>query len=286
MNEIGIMQGRLSPPHPDRLQAFPWSSWRDEFGRAASCGFDFIEWQFEADHYVDNPVWTTEGREEIQRQIGSAGIPVRSVCADYFMPHPFFRVSEKERDDSVSVLKTLIVRASEIGVDTILVPILETAEIRTDTERCRLLDALREPLSVAETRGVRLGMETELPRDEYLGLIEQGDNASLGVYYDVGNAGARGYDTAEDIRTLARRLFGVHVKDRKAGGPTVPLGEGDTKFDGFFHALAEIRYEGRFVLQTAFGAGYLGIARKHLDFVRDHITRACADVGSREVRCG
>jgi hexulose-6-phosphate isomerase len=90
----------------------------------------------------------------------------------------------------------------------------------------------------------------------------------LGVYYDVGNATSKGYDIASDIRFVGPLLYGVHIKDRKRGGPSVLLGQGETDFEAFFKALAEIHYTGQLVLQTAFGQDYLTIARSHLAMVR------------------
>jgi len=273
LNEIGIMQGRLSPPVPGRLQAFPWTSWEREFSLARACGFETIEWLFEATDYEQNPIWTETGLERIRSQIAATGIHVRSVCADYFMAHPFFRVSERERMHSVGILNTLIVRAATVGVEILLLPVLEVSEIRTDTEKMQLLDALREPLYLAVARGIRLGLETELPAPEYRDLVERGNHPALGVYYDTGNASARGYDIAADINTLSPFLCGVHIKDRKRDGPSVLLGQGDADFAAFFSAIAEIGYTATLVLETAFGDDYLRVAQTHLMFVRDQLVR-------------
>jgi len=265
---IGIMQGRLSPPVPERLQAFPWSSWEQEFSNASACGFDAIEWVFEADGYQQNPIWTEAGVERIQQRVTATGVQVRSVCADYFLAHPFFRVSEQERAQSVNVLGELIAQAARMGVRTILLPVLEEAEICTDAERAQLLDSLRGPLSLAATCAIRLGLETELPAPEYRSLVEQANHPALGIYYDAGNAAAKGYDIAADMHTLGPFLCGVHIKDRKRGGPSEFLGQGDADFGAFFQVLTEMGYTGPVVLQTAFGEDYLGIAKAHLEFVR------------------
>lgn len=267
------MQGRLSPPVPGRLQAFPWSSWEEEFSRARACGFDIVEWLFEADRYEQNPIWTRTGVERIGRHIADTGIQLRSVCADYFMAHPFFRVTEQERAQSVAVLTGLVARAATVGVRTILLPVLEASEIRTDLEKVQLLDSLAEPLTLAAAHGIRLGLETELPASEYRDLVEQGNHPALGVYYDTGNAAAKGYDIAADIRTLKPFLCGVHIKDRGHGGPSVLLGQGAADFESFFHVLAEVVYTGPLVLQTAFGENYLDVAQTHLMFVKDYLAR-------------
>ena len=203
MNEIGIMQGRLSPPPEGRIQAFPWSSWREEFTYAGECGFDFIEWLFESDHFEQNPLWTKAGLSQITELISQTGVKVRSVCADYFMAHPFFRVSDEERLKSIAILETLIQRASLIGVETILLPVLEISEVRTDAEKVLLLESLRTPLELALQNSIRLGVETELPATEYLELVERAKHPALKVYFDVGNATAAGYDAAADVRDLA-----------------------------------------------------------------------------------
>ena len=267
------MQGRLSPPVPGRLQAFPWSSWEEEFDRARICGFDTIEWLFEAVGYDQNPIWTDDGLHAIQRRKETSDTRLLSLCADYFMSHPFFRVSKEERARSVAVLNRLIVQVASVGIHTILLPVLEVAEIRTDSEMTQLLDSLRGPLSLALTNGIRLGLETELPASEYRALVEQGNHSALGVYYDTGNATARGYDIAADIRTLGSFLCGVHIKDRRRSGPSVLLDQGDADFPGLFQALNGVGYQGPFILQTAFGEDYLGIARVHLRFVQNHLCR-------------
>jgi hexulose-6-phosphate isomerase len=269
MYSIGIMQGRLSPPVPQRLQMFPWSSWQQEFHRARSCGFDAIEWLFEAEGYEKNPIFTESGPEDICRQVAQTDIHVRSLCADYFMEHPFFRVSPQECEHSIWVLKRLIQQAARVGVQSILLPVLEISEIRTDDEAAALLSSLQEPLSVALEHGIRLGLETELPVHQYRELVEKGKHSALGVYYDTGNAAAKGYDIAADIEILGPLLCGIHIKDRKHGGPSTLLGQGDADFPGFFKRLRAFDYVGIITLQTAFGEDYLGIAETHRRFIQE-----------------
>ncbi len=271
MNPIGIMQGRLSPPVSYRLQAFPWTAWQQEFINARACQIDLIEWLFEADRYEQNPIWQKEGIQAIREQIAKTGTQVMSCCADYFMPHPFFRVTKDERQESIRVLNQLIQNTARVGIRTILVPVLEVSEIRTPEEKEQLLDALQEPLTMAAQEGISLGLETELSASEYLSLVEDGESASLGIYYDTGNHAALGHDIAEDVKILAPRLVGIHVKDRKRGGSTVLLGEGSANFDDFFKVVTATGYQNPVILQTAFGPDYLGIARRHRQFVSDRL---------------
>jgi hexulose-6-phosphate isomerase len=124
---------------------------------------------------------------------------------------------------------------------------------------------------VAEQEGVSLGLETELPPAEYLALVQESGSPMLGVYYDTGNNAAQGHDIAADARILAPCLVGIHVKDRKIGGSSVLLGEGDADFDGFFQVVRNSGYTNPVILQTAFGPNYLEIARRHQQFVKSRL---------------
>ncbi len=275
-NPIGIMQGRLSPPVSFRLQAFPTSTWQAEFEAAKACGFDSIEWLFEADDgrgqgFQENPLWSAPGRAAILNKIEETGVQVRSCCADYFMPHPFFRVPDSERLESVAILNRLILSGSQIGIRLILIPVLEISEMRTPEEREQLLKSLKGPLELAAEKGIYLGLETELPAEEYLEVVAEGKHPFLGVYYDTGNNAARGHDIKADAKILGPHLVGIHVKDRKRGGPSVLLGQGDADFDGFFQEVKQSGYSGPVILQTAFGSNYLEIASKHRQFIKEKI---------------
>lgn len=279
INPIGIMQGRLSPPVSFRLQAFPTFTWQKEFENARSLGFDTIEWLFEAEDgrghtFTDNPVWKAAGRKEIRRLIETSGIQVKTCCADYFMPHPFFRVSETERLESIQILNRLIENVAEIGVQSILMPVLEISEIRTPEEKALLLESLKGPLDLAAKKGLTLGLETELRAEQYLALVEDAHHPALGVYYDTGNNAAQGHDIARDGEILASHLVGIHIKDRKRGGGSVLLGQGDADFAGFFKQVMKVGYQRPVILQTQFGEQFLEIARRHLEYIRNCIRQA------------
>ena len=245
MREIGIRQGRLSPAPAGRTQHFPSRSWKDEFVRARTCGFETVEWLFAAHDYEHNPIWVDAGQDEIREQIAGTGIQVRSLCADYFMAHPFFRVSEDARRQSVAVLNRLIVVSARVGVRIIVAAGARGERIRTPAEMAQLLESLNEPLAVAAAHGVRLGLETELPGPEFRALVERRRHPALGVCYDTGNAAAKGYDVAADVRVLAPYLCEVHIKDRKRNGPSVRLGQGDADFADILQSRLRSGLHGR-----------------------------------------
>lgn len=270
MRRVGIMQGRLSPPRA-RLQSFPHGTWEEEFECAAEIGFDTIEWVFEAEGMEANPIWSREGREQIRRRIESTGVQVETLCANYFVTHPFFRVPESERADNVRRLKTLIDQAADIGTKTLLIPVLEASEIRSDEDKTALLESLRGPLAEARSQGIKLSLESELPAPELCDLIDRSGETNLGIYYDCGNATARGYDAAEEVSLLRARIAGIHIKDRPRGGGNVPLGTGDLNFGAFFEALDSFSDCGLLVLETTPGNDAVAFAKRHLAIVRGHL---------------
>lgn len=274
MNRIGIMQGRLSPRPPGKLQAFPWQSWRAEFDRAARLGIDHIEWIFEAERAFENPVWSADGRRQILAASRESGVSVRSLCADYFMVRRLAGDGEGSVRENVAVLRELCAAAGELGAERILLPLLETSAVDTPALVAEVVESLRAVAPSAQRCGVVLGLEMEIRGTDYAALIERVGHESVRAYYDVGNSTAQGFDVGSDIVPLLPRLFAVHVKDRKRAGGSVPLGSGDANFEGFFRALAAAKFAGDFVLQHYFDAEPEASAAQALAFVRAGLCRA------------
>ena len=59
--ELGIMQGRLLPKYKNRFQAFPKYSWSFEFNIAKKLGFKFIEFIFDYEDFLENPLLSKKG---------------------------------------------------------------------------------------------------------------------------------------------------------------------------------------------------------------------------------
>ena len=64
------------------------------------------------------------------------------------------------------------------------------------------------------------------------------------------------------------RILNVHVKDRKLGGTTVPLGTGNAKKDYVFLKLKEIGYSGGLTMQAARGDNDLKTAQEQITYVK------------------
>jgi L-ribulose-5-phosphate 3-epimerase len=271
MNPIGIMQGRLWPARGARMQAFPTETWQAEFSAAAAIGIDQIEWLV-TDEASGNPLLAPDGVKAINESIADSGVSVTTLCADFLISRPLLRVADTARANSLARLADVMTRSRAIGVQVIVIPILENGEIRDASELALVAQSLLPIARLAEAHGQRLAIENQLTTDEASDLLDRCASPSVGVCYDLGNAAAIGRDCASDIRQLRSSVFHVHIKDRIRDGSSVPLGAGAVDFGAAFQALSDVHYRGAMVLETPAGGDAVASARIHTAFVRHHLT--------------
>ncbi|MEO6351406.1 MAG: TIM barrel protein [Candidatus Limnocylindrales bacterium] len=266
---LAIMQGRLVPPIDGRIQCFPRERWRDEFALAAAADLDAIEWIFDAFGRDVNPVSTDAGLQEMAALSAQTGVSVRSVCADYFMERPLVRAEDHELDDRVAILSWLLRRCALLGAKRVVVPFVDASRINTDAELTSVAAILGRVLTVLDETGVELHLETALAPEPFAKLLARQPHPSVKVNYDSGNSASLGFRPRDEFAAYGARVGSVHIKDRVRGGTTVPLGDGDTDFEGLFGCLDDVAYQGDFVLQVARGADgdELNWARQNRSFL-------------------
>ncbi|MBI2446475.1 MAG: sugar phosphate isomerase/epimerase [Parcubacteria group bacterium] len=267
--EIGIMQGRLSPPQNGRFQFFP-KDWQAEFSQAQQLGFDSIEWVYDEDNWNlrwgFNPILDREGREKIKKLSFWYNVGVRSICADYFINGGLSGFG----DSKVSMLIALIFVARALRIKTIVLPFLEKATIKNRKQKKQIIKNINSALGLCCLYDVKLALETELDGPDLKRFIQKFNSPYVGVCYDLGNTVSYGHNSPWDIRLLDDLIFEVHIKDRKIGSnKSVNLGEGDVDFDGCFKALKSISFNGPMILQAnRSDVYYLDDAKRQLDFVK------------------
>ena len=276
-HRIGVMQGRLSPRPESRLQAFPHETWPEEFAQAKRIGFSYIEWIYEAERANENPIASERGRAAIRACAEASGLPVGSVCADYFMIHRLAGGTAQERAENAAELSDLVRWTRELGASRILLPLLETSAVDTPEQKAEVTESLRRVCPALEKYEVVLGLEMEIPGPEYAALIRGVGHERVRAYYDTGNSTAQGFDIASDILPLLPLLEAVHMKDRAVRGTSQPFGRGAANFPGFFAVLARAGYAGDFLTQHYFDAEPEAAAAHSLGFVREQLgTRKAA----------
>ena len=247
------MQGRLGAPEEGRFQSFPRQGWRLEIERAAEIGLRGIEWIYDLFGEGVNPLETAAGREELRGMLAHQGVSVVSICADYFMDRPLLRCSAQENADLLERLEWLLSVCPELGVGRVVLPFVDASRIRDDVERDQVGASLRQVLPQAEHYGVELHLETDLDPQAFHELLVRLDHPLIKVNYDAGNSASLGYLPEDEFAAYGPRIGSFHIKDRRLGATTVPLGQGDADFRSLREQLIKYDYRGDFVLQVARG---------------------------------
>lgn len=250
MNQVGVFQGRLSPPVGNRIQAFPGAHWQKEFEIASELGLSSIEWILESP-LEENPLWTDHGVIEMADVVRRTGVSIDFICVDYFMESPFVRMSPMVRERNQSVLKHVLEQAARLNIVGVEIPMVDASRIDSLREEDELAKALEPGLDIASKRNIQIGLETSLNADRFRNLLETIDHPALRANYDSGNSASLGYDPAEELDAYSKWINNVHLKDRVLGGGTVPLGKGNADIPKVLKLLRDHNYSGDFILQGA-----------------------------------
>lgn len=245
-NKIGIMQGRLSKPIDNKIQAFPKKTWKEEFDKAEKIGFNLIEWVFDSQ---ENPIMTDDGLLQISNCLQKYNVKINSVCGDYFMDNLLFNLSENEIQKNLKILTHLIQQCSKLKIKIIELPFVDSSSLLSKNSSNQILINLKPILFLLEKYDVFLTLETDLPPNQFFSLLEKFDHTHIKANYDIGNSISNGYDPVLEITTLKDHIFNIHIKDRIFHGNTVTLGQGDVDFDLFFFTLSKINYKNDLIIQ-------------------------------------
>jgi L-ribulose-5-phosphate 3-epimerase len=251
MNQIGFMQGRLSPQVDGKIQAFPWQHWREEFPAAQKLGIRLMEWTLDHDRLAENPLMTSAGQAEIRVLSAQHGVRIGSLTGDIFMQAPFWRVTGAERAQRLAEFEQVAEACATIGIRFIVVPLVDNGGMKTPEEESAVVEEFRLRAGWLQQLGLAVVFECDYPPAKLADFIARFPAGSFGVNYDIGNSAALGYDSAQEIAAYFPRILNVHIKDRLLGGTTVPLGTGNADLPATLRDLSRRGYAGAYILQTA-----------------------------------
>ena len=259
-----------------RIQAFPWSSWREEFQVAEANGFRLMEWTLDHDRLYENPILTSAGQTVVRELSCKHGVGTPSLTGDCFMQAPFWKAHGEDAERLRHDFRSVVFACGAVGIEMVVVPLVDNGRLETPEQENVLAQFLQGEQSLLERLGVRVLFESDFEPMRLCRFIERFDSDWFGINYDVGNSAALGIDAAEEIASYGHRIKNVHVKDRKLGGTTVPLGTGAASFESVFAVLKRARYAGNFILQTARAADgdHVGALCRYRDMTVDWLRRA------------
>jgi L-ribulose-5-phosphate 3-epimerase len=248
---IGFMQGRLSPMIDERIQAFPWSCWAEEFPIAQRHSFSLMEWTLDQERLYECPLLTRDGQAEIRALCTRHELTIPSLTGDCFMQAPFWKVFGAEREGLQRDFRAIALGCAAVGISIIVVPLVDNGRLDTIEQQDTLIDFLRSEAAFLSEHQLRIAFECDYAPADLARFIEVLDPELFGVNYDIGNSASLGFDPALEIALFGRRIVNVHIKDRVRNGTTVPLGTGNANFEAVFAALGRLHYAGNYILQTA-----------------------------------
>ncbi len=245
------MQGRLSPLVDGRIQAFPWAKWKDEFSLAEQINIHLMEWTLDQDRLYENPLLTKNGQAEIRALCKSHYIVIPSITGDCFMQAPLWKTKGDERTSLERDFREIAKGCAAVGISMIVVPLVDNGRLENMEQENTLIDFINAQAKFLASQHLKVIFESDFAPAELSRFIARLDPALCGINYDIGNSAALGFNPAQEIAAYGTRIMNVHVKDRKLGGTTVPLGTGNADFKTVFAALAKVGFNGNCILQTA-----------------------------------
>ena len=247
-NQIGFMQGRLSPILNGRIQSFPWETWRDEFEEASKVSLRKMEWTIDTEDFFSNPILTPTGQEEIRKLQLIFDIDIPSVTCDFFMENPPWK---SDSEHLFACIESILAGMSEIGAKILVIPLVDNSSPGDLNEVSQVVHFFRRMSNLLLTNDLKIAFETDLDPERFADFMSEFAEESYGVNYDIGNSASFGFNPWEEFAAIGPRVVNVHVKDRALRGTTVPLGTGNADFPSVFQCLKEHGYVGNLIMQTA-----------------------------------
>ncbi len=266
---IGIIQGRLTDS--DVLQKFP-KDWKREFCRAREAGYAYIELIRDRHYNVDNPLWLYDGKKEdssinvIKDKAIEEGVAIRTICDDYVLDCSWehITISEYQR------LVELIFIANRLGANRIVYPLMEKAEIYTQSARKAFLEVIKKLSFIAKGLHIQILLEVNMSSDQILSLLDELKESHVLICVDTGNLINAGFNPVEQILQIRDKIGLIHIKDRNEHGENVPLGEGIVNFKEVFKAINECMYKKDFTIESSRGTNTLRTAKLNREAVESY----------------
>jgi hexulose-6-phosphate isomerase len=208
------------------------------------------------------------GKAEIKKVIASTGVRIDYVCADIFMQQPLVRMTEETKSQNKDFLLKILNNAKEVGAIGVEIPFVDNSSIKNDKEKQEFIDAMQDAFKLAKDMDIKISLETDLPPSDFQELLDNINLDYVQANYDIGNSASLGFDPKEELEAYGLKILNVHVKDRKLGSTTVPLGTGNANINYVFQKLQEIGYNGGLTMQAARGENDIETAKEQLKYVR------------------
>lgn len=261
-----LSEGR-KPKHKIRIGACDWSIGKSSdigaFQVAKEIGIEGIQVNMGTD--ANNMHMREKDRQKAYLdESAKTGVRIASLALAELNRVPY--KSEARTDEWVW---DAIEVARNLKVSVILLAFFDKNDLRNDEAGKReVIRKLKTVTPRAEKMGVVLGIESYLPAEEHMDIIEQVGSKSLKVYYDFRNSADAGYDVIREIKWLGKdAICEFHMKENG-----FLLGEGTMEWGAIMDTLGQMEYLDRGWMQIEGarpkGADIVESYRHNLAFLR------------------
>ena len=272
-NNIGVMQGRLLPKYKGRYQAHPLGYWQKEFSIANSFSLSHIEFIFDYNDYLLNPLMSENGLKEILDLSNKYNVKVKSVCADFFMELPIHSDDDVSAQKSVKVLKKIISACGILNISDIVLPCVDQSSLKTNKQKLNLAKRLESVYDQLEKHNINIALETDLSPKDFSELLKSFSHDKITVNYDTGNSASLGYNPIEEFEYYGDKISDIHIKDRLLNGGSVILGEGSTNFEECFNLMKSIEFNGPLIMQVYRDDEGLDVFERQLNWLKENFNK-------------
>jgi L-ribulose-5-phosphate 3-epimerase len=278
-NYFLLVQGRAIPQKNDSLQYFP-SNWKEEFPIINKLGFSGIEWIYDKNSELSNPILNEIGRKEILHLSKKYSVNLDNIVFDWFLTHSFLQKNEFAQNKTIKKFFDLMQISADIGFKRIIFPLLDKNKINSDKEISSLITYFEKNIiNKLDSLDIEIHFETALPPDKEKLIATSLNHEKIKICFDMGNSASEGFDPIEVINILDNHLGSVHIKDRKFHGSSVPLGKGNVKFQQIFNSLNKINFNGpiSFQIYRNKDSDNISILKHSLTFINEIISNSFND---------
>lgn len=239
-----LVQGRSLPQINESLQYFP-VNWKEEFPIIQSLGFTGIEWIYDKESELTNPLLTKMGRNDMLHFSKKYNIELENIVFDWFLIHPLFVDDEFKVKEKLEKFLFLLDVSRQSGFKRIILPLMEKNSIVDKKIQNKFIHIMKNHvLDYLEKWNIEIHLETSLSPSEEYDVLKKLNSKWIKSCFDMGNSASYGFDPKTCIQTISKHLGSVHIKDRKLHGTSVELGKGDVNFYKVFECLFAINFHG------------------------------------------
>jgi len=236
----------------------------NSFAAAKELGFEGVQVSYIPDGQDSLAIKTN--RQKFLEAAKEAGTGIASFCIGVLNDRPIATTPEAE-----GWVENCLNAMVEMNVDQVLIPFFGNADITEhDAHLPLVIEKFKRLALIAEKNKKILAIESYLPAEAHLKLIDAIGSGAVKVYYDVRNSKNKNYDILHEIEVLGKNklISQIHFKEDRRR-----LGNGDINFTKVCDTLEKIGYNGWVVVEGSTSGDWKESQIANAQFVKKLIGR-------------